>query len=936
MIGNITKGSNFKPLLKYLLEKEKAQLLSSNMAGENYLELAAEFNLSTQLRTDVDRPVYHVSLSLDPNEELSDRQWNEVARKYLKEMGFENSQFVAVKHSDRNHSHLHIVTSKIDLKGNVINTEYDYFRSQKVIRFIERDYNLRQVPNSWEIDRSQQTQQEIQFLKISRQPSVRRTLQETLDRVSQKNFNMVELVENLSNEGIKVQTHQRDDRLGISYQLNGIRFPGYELGKAYSFPGLQKYRGITFDRAMIPEVVKAAALSQANPTTTIVKDRSLELDREVSKPSSNKLEVTPNNPASADLELNRASTEPISNITFDRLIQFSSQLERKKKQIAQKQQMKESQPKHDHTKNKDQFAQLNKELADVIGNETGIFETPIGKAVINCLKLNQSRQKLEQLDRGQESEVRSQESGVSGTKLVQQSSTIDTNNKPISTSLTNENNSQPGKLLTPDSKLLTSKDRHPMEDKIAEWDKQRAQQKEEPIEPYYGDRVFKTGLELIKKFGKQKKPNLITAKLDERYLITRAERSKPNYPIDPQLSLKQGQDCSNLTIFDIERNRPLLSVNFRESQSQRYISTIDLNDRQKKYFSRVASRLEQVAAEEKLAAIKRQQEFEDSPRYGHGLEVARDLDRYLDFKGIRQHDKGVHLYKDGFEIQRQQENDLSVTKNNGEIVFEVNSGRITKYEREKLEDNLYKSIKSELIANNVELEPVSLEQGHRNQIRDYLASTMRSYGMRDYHQNISYFENENLRMEQSYVHPFGQGFHYKLKVFDRQDNDRLMLEYGSIEVSGTIKSPQWLLEKEDLTSKNIKDIGKLGRETERLNDISNFRDYARELILQFGERESGRPFFEGKYQNNDYEIEATSSRLVVRDRHNNRELLNCSNDPTDIHSELTAIANFKPIDLEFFTEQYQKIQDFQRQRQHQQRLSRQRQLDRDHGLDLDL
>ena len=54
-----------------------------------------------------------------------------------------------------------------------------------------------------------------------------------------------------------------------------------------------------------------------------------------------------------------------------------------------------------------------------------------------------------------ESEVRSQESGVSGTKLVQQSSTIDTSSQSISTIKTNENNSQPGKLLTPDSKLLT-------------------------------------------------------------------------------------------------------------------------------------------------------------------------------------------------------------------------------------------------------------------------------------------------------------------------------------------------------------------------------------------------------------------------------------------------------------------------------------------------
>jgi len=90
------------------------------MVGENYHELAAEFNLSAELRPTVRRPVYHISLSLDPKEKLSDRAWEEVARKYLKEMGFENSQFVAVKHGDRQHSHLHIVTSSVDLNGKIL------------------------------------------------------------------------------------------------------------------------------------------------------------------------------------------------------------------------------------------------------------------------------------------------------------------------------------------------------------------------------------------------------------------------------------------------------------------------------------------------------------------------------------------------------------------------------------------------------------------------------------------------------------------------------------------------------------------------------------------------------------------------------------------------------------------------------------------------
>ncbi len=101
MIGNITKGSDFKGLLKYLFEKDKAELLCSNMVSDDYQSLALEFNLSLSLRQFLDRPVYHVSLSLDPKEKLSDRDWENLAHKYLKGMGFESSQFVGVKHSEQ-------------------------------------------------------------------------------------------------------------------------------------------------------------------------------------------------------------------------------------------------------------------------------------------------------------------------------------------------------------------------------------------------------------------------------------------------------------------------------------------------------------------------------------------------------------------------------------------------------------------------------------------------------------------------------------------------------------------------------------------------------------------------------------------------------------------------------------------------------------------
>ncbi|MGK7917825.1 MAG: relaxase/mobilization nuclease domain-containing protein, partial [Prochloraceae cyanobacterium] len=137
------------------LEPERSLIVPQ----QTYLthQYAYQFNRVAAQRPEVKRPVYHVSLSLPPGENLSDEQWKQVAQRYLSERGFENCQYVLVRHNDRTHEHCHIVTSRVSLDGQVVDIAWDYYRSQEVIRPLEQAYNLTQVQNSWEIDRSQQT-----------------------------------------------------------------------------------------------------------------------------------------------------------------------------------------------------------------------------------------------------------------------------------------------------------------------------------------------------------------------------------------------------------------------------------------------------------------------------------------------------------------------------------------------------------------------------------------------------------------------------------------------------------------------------------------------------------------------------------------------------------------------------------------------------------
>ncbi|MDJ0719023.1 MAG: relaxase/mobilization nuclease domain-containing protein [Prochloraceae cyanobacterium] len=329
MIGNITSGTHSKPLLKYLLEKEKAKLLCSNMFGNDYQTLAAEFKLSQSLRPDIKQSVYHVSLSLDPKEKLNARAWKEVAQKYLEKMGFKNSQFVAVLHRDRDHDHLHIVTSKIDLDGHVVNSSYDYFRSQTIIRDIEREYLLKQLQSSWECARHQQPRHEIEVLNKTWDNSVRRHLQKTLDEIVDFNNRLTvpQLLKELGSHQISHQVHYADTGAvrGLSYSYNGINYSGTSLGRAYTFPGLQKHRGIVCDSTIEREIYNTCTISP----NTAIKTRELLQQQELQQQQRDAKERR-----AIELELIRREEERIKRSQEKELKRIKLEKERKKQRIA--------------------------------------------------------------------------------------------------------------------------------------------------------------------------------------------------------------------------------------------------------------------------------------------------------------------------------------------------------------------------------------------------------------------------------------------------------------------------------------------------------------------------------------------------------------------------------------------------------------------------
>jgi hypothetical protein len=281
MIAKQRKGRGFRGLLEYVENKEEADRIGGNMSGQNPRELAAEFKFSRQLNPNVERAVYHVSLSLAPGEYLSDEQWNEISDRYLREMNFHNNQYVVYRHGDKENDHIHIVASRISLDdGRCVHDGWDYKRSEAIVRQLERDYNLQSVRGSHE--KLEQGEYDLGLRDKPPELPVKMQLQKIIDGLcpvcdhrvtalkehgsTNDQLTMPMFIERLQGEGVEVRHGftRNGKSKGISYSFLGQAFSGSHLGAAYTFPGLQKHKGVSYQPQRDDIAIKQLLLNPVN------------------------------------------------------------------------------------------------------------------------------------------------------------------------------------------------------------------------------------------------------------------------------------------------------------------------------------------------------------------------------------------------------------------------------------------------------------------------------------------------------------------------------------------------------------------------------------------------------------------------------------------------------------------------------------------------
>ena len=232
MIAKIVKGSNFKGVVNYILDKEKDAkiLICDGLFAENKGTITSSFEAQARMNPRVTKPVGHIALAFSKEDEhrLTDRAVAGIALEYLKKMGITDTQILIVRHFDKEHPHVHIAFNRIANNGRTISDRNERIRSTRICKELTRKYSLyfadgKERVKQHRLKEPDKTKYELYSI-----------LKSKVSRCG--NWNM--LITNLEKQGVDVRFKYKgksDEVQGVIFSKNGYPFSGSKIDRRFSY-----------------------------------------------------------------------------------------------------------------------------------------------------------------------------------------------------------------------------------------------------------------------------------------------------------------------------------------------------------------------------------------------------------------------------------------------------------------------------------------------------------------------------------------------------------------------------------------------------------------------------------------------------------------------------------------------------------------------------
>ena len=256
MFGKILHGSGFAGLVNYANDSRKGATLVAASEGINLTNnqsIIDSFVMHAELSSRTKKPVAHFVLAFSPHDttQLTDKKLENIVLEYLRRMGYNNNQFVAFRHFDKEHPHIHIIVNRVNNQGRCTKDSHEKDRNVKVCHDLTLEFGLYMARGKEEV--KERRLRSMDVIRYQMMHCVRESLQiadnwkdfqEDLAQVGiscQFRFNPhTSGIEGIS---FTIAKEKVKDKKGNSKMRHDISFSGKQLDPSLTFTNLCRKLG---------------------------------------------------------------------------------------------------------------------------------------------------------------------------------------------------------------------------------------------------------------------------------------------------------------------------------------------------------------------------------------------------------------------------------------------------------------------------------------------------------------------------------------------------------------------------------------------------------------------------------------------------------------------------------------------------------------------
>lgn len=236
MMAKITKGSSFGGCVRYVMNKKDAELIAADgVLLDSVRTVTDSFCSQAGLNPRLGKMVGHISLnfSAEDKDSISNAFMLKAAEEYMNRMGIVDTQYIIVRHRDRDYPHCHIVFNRVSNSGKTISDRNDRHRSVKACRALTEKYGL--------YLKQTEAKQNVKRESLRGADKIRYEIYDAVKGALPLCSDWGELIDRLKNDGISVTYKFKGAtgyKEGVVFAKDGHSFSGSKVDRQYSYSKL--------------------------------------------------------------------------------------------------------------------------------------------------------------------------------------------------------------------------------------------------------------------------------------------------------------------------------------------------------------------------------------------------------------------------------------------------------------------------------------------------------------------------------------------------------------------------------------------------------------------------------------------------------------------------------------------------------------------------